>query len=230
MQFEYTGTNNLVIMQEANNYNSFLLSLILNFCPSSSDTILDIGAGIGLFAKKIKENRHNVVCFEPDASQADLLKKDGFEVKQCLDEISNESFDFLYSLNVLEHIENDEETLKNWTKKLKKDGKILIYVPAFNFLFSNMDKKVGHLRRYNIKMLTKIVLNSNLRPLKKARYADSLGFFASLLYKFINKGDGNLNQNSIVFYDKFLFPISRTGDFFFNRLFGKNIWIIAEKY
>ncbi|OAV67579.1 bifunctional 3-demethylubiquinone-9 3-methyltransferase/ 2-octaprenyl-6-hydroxy phenol methylase [Bacteroidales bacterium Barb6] len=229
MSFEYTGTDLLELMQKAVNYNAFLASLILKQQVPTSGKILDIGAGIGLFAGTIRENGYNVHCLEPDLFQANLLKGSRFEVSTNINELADGSFDFIYALNVLEHIENDREELLLWAKKLKKGGKLLIYVPAFHLLYSSMDKKVGHFRRYRKKDLTEKIIHAGLVPVCNAKYADSLGFFVTLLYKLINKSDGDVNENSLIFYDRVLFPLSRLGDFFFNRLFGKNVFIIAEK-
>ncbi|OAV75576.1 bifunctional 3-demethylubiquinone-9 3-methyltransferase/ 2-octaprenyl-6-hydroxy phenol methylase [Bacteroidales bacterium Barb7] len=229
MSFEYTGTDLLELMQKAVNYNAFLASLILKQQIPTSGKILDIGAGIGLFADIVRKNGYNVYCLEPDLFQANLLKEQQFTVSTNINELPDDSFDFIYALNVLEHIENDGEELLLWAKKLKKGGKLLIYVPAFHLLYSSMDKKVGHFRRYRKKDLTEKIIHAGLVPVCNAKYADSLGFFVTLLYKLINKNDGNVNKSSLIFYDRVLFPLSRLGDFLFNRLFGKNVFIIAEK-
>jgi SAM-dependent methyltransferase len=229
MEYEYTGTDNLEVMQKAVKYNAFLVSLITKRAHLPSDKILDIGAGIGLFAEAVKKEGGDVYCLEPDKSQAKLLESKGFTVSTSLHEIADESFDFMYALNVLEHIEKDEEELLLWAKKLRKGGKLLIYVPAFNLLYSSMDKKVGHYRRYRKKQLTKMMAGAGLTPLYKARYADSIGFFVSLLYKLINRKSGSIDEKSLVLYDTILFPLSVLGDTIFHSLLGKNVFILAEK-
>ena len=52
--------------------------------------------------------------------------------------------------------------------------------------------------------------------IENAEYIDSIGFFASYLYKLINQ-NGKISINSIVFYDKFIFKISRFFDIFFSK-------------
>ncbi len=228
--FQYTGTDNLEIMQEAKKYNKFLASLILKQNIPLSSRILDIGAGIGLFSNMIKEHGYQVDCLEIDQMQANILSENGFNTFMSIDDVPDNSFDVIYAFNVLEHIENDREMLKEWALKLKKGGIIILYVPAFNLLFSSMDKKVGHYRRYRRKELTNIVDNVGLLPLKSAKYADSLGFFVSLIYKLINKNDGSLNRKTLIFYDRIIFPLSRVGDVFMQRILGKNVYIFAKKF
>jgi predicted SAM-dependent methyltransferase len=144
-----------------------------------------------------------------------------------IEDIEDNSTDFIYSLNVLEHIENDNEELKTWNKKCKSGGSVLIYVPAFKILYSSFDKAVGHHRRYTKKELVEKCEEAGFY-IKKAKYVDSLGFFIAFLYKGINR-DGKLNKRQLVFYDKFLFPVSRLFDVLFSNIFGKNVYIVAKK-
>jgi SAM-dependent methyltransferase len=227
--FVYTGSDNLEVMRGAVNYNSFLVSLITkNLKPD--DRVLDIGAGIGLFAELIQtKTKVKVSCFEPDPGQAELLGKKGFTTYVSLAGAENGSCDLVYALNVLEHIDDDTEALSLWSEKLKDGGRLLIYVPAFNVLFSSMDKKVGHFRRYTRKTLTRQIVASGLKPVGKVQYADSIGFFITLIYKMCNEGSGKISEKSLFFYDRFLFPLSRFCDLFFRNMFGKNVFAVVEK-
>jgi SAM-dependent methyltransferase len=230
LTFEYTGTSNLEVMQEAVKYNLFLASLVLNRTKQVPRKMLDIGAGIGVIAEQMRKVGHSVTCMEPDAQQAKILIAKGFEVYTSLEEIPDETFDWVYAFNVLEHIEDDEQALVEWSAKLKTgaESRLLIYVPAFKILFSSMDHQVGHFRRYRRKDLTAKVRQAGLIPVNKARYADCLGFLVTLVYKFTDKS-GSINRKSLIFYDRYCFPLSKIGDLFFRKLFGKNVFIVAEK-
>lgn len=225
--FQYTGADALEIMEDAKNYNHFLENLVLKYIPENSGLILDIGAGIGTFAKKISLKYPHVHCIEPDPVQRRKIEKSGLPASTSIEKIENDSVDFIYALNVLEHIEDDLENLKIWTKKLKPGGKIFIYVPAYNILYSSMDKSVGHYRRYRKNILVNIFKEANLH-IEEARYADSLGFLASLLYKYIDNGAGKINRFSLKLYDK-IFPVSLFLDLFFGNLFGKNVYCAGKR-
>ena len=56
-------------------------------------------------------------------------------------------------MNVLEHIEKDEEEINNSLKILNKNGMLIILVPAHQKLFSKFDKEIGHFRRYDLDFL-----------------------------------------------------------------------------
>ncbi len=223
----YTGTDNLEIMVAAVNYNKFLMNLILDHMHPAIK-VLDIGAGIGTFAKKVHDEGYDVLCFEPDTNQSKYIKSNGLAVSKSIEEIETSSIDFIYSLNVLEHIGADVDALRKWFALLKPGGRMLIYVPAFQLLYSSMDKKVGHFRRYNKKELRQKTKKAGFN-IVSARYVDSIGFLASILYKFINIASGDLNLRALVFYDRFLFPISKILDFFIHPIVGKNLLMIVER-
>mgnify|MGYP000745252879 CR=1 FL=1 len=224
---KYTGTDNLEVMKEAKNYNQYLIELIKQHTNKKS-LILDFGAGIGTFAQNIKVENYNVMCIEPDINQLEVIKRLNIKAYQNLDDVDDNSLDFIYSFNVLEHIEDDLLTVKKLKNKLKDGGRMLIYVPAFQVLFSSMDKKVGHFRRYNFKMVENLAQKTNFN-IEKLQYVDSLGFFITLLYKFIGNKDGDIDKRSIMFYDKIIFPISQKLDMILNKYIGKNIYVILKK-
>jgi len=224
---KYSGTDNLEIMTYAKNYNDFLINLI-KINTKKEEKILDFGAGLGYYSKKLSDEGFDISCLEPDVSQSNKIEELGLLTFKFLSQIENESLDFIYSLNVLEHIKDDLGILNELKKKLKKNGKILIYVPAFNILYSSMDKKVGHFRRYTSSSLNTLALNSELNVIK-IKYVDFLGFFVSLLYKIIGDKNGNISKGSVLFFDKYIFPPSKILDKIFNKIMGKNVYIILSK-
>lgn len=223
----YSGTDNLEVMAHAVNYNNFLIQLIRSHVKEK-ELILDFGAGIGLFAEQLKALNYNISCIEQDKSQLVMIRKKGIEAYSNIDDIEDNSVDYIYSLNVLEHIEDDVLITEKLYKKLKNGGKLLIYVPAFQVLYSSMDKKVGHYRRYSKSTLSALVKQCGFKIIT-IKHADSAGFFATILYKFFGSNTGTLNINTLVFYDKYIFPISHLFDSILGYFFGKNIYVFVEK-
>ena len=64
---------------------------------------------------------------------------------------------------------------------------------------------------------------------KIIRYADSLGFLAALLYRFIDNGRGDINPRMLRLYDRWVFPISKALDSVFGDWIGKNVYACAIK-
>jgi 2-polyprenyl-3-methyl-5-hydroxy-6-metoxy-1,4-benzoquinol methylase len=224
---EYSGTDNLEVMAEAVKYNEFLARQVASMARPG-DYILDFGAGIGTFAQRMAGAGHDVVCLEPDPSQAQRLRAAGLAVRESLTDIADNSLDYIYTLNVLEHIEDDQSVLAGLARKLKRGGRLLIYVPAFALLYSSMDHKVGHLRRYRRRGLLSQVAAAGFAEVV-ARDVDSLGFFAALAYRISGNSSGAINMRMLKFYDRYLFPASRIADNVFGKAFGKNILLTARK-
>jgi len=225
LNVQYAGTDLLEHLEYAKNYNDFIHRYLAKY-SKDSQVILDYGAGTGYFAQRTRNIGKKVTCLEIDQTLCQRLEREKFEVIKQLS-LKNH-FDFVYSLNVLEHIENDGEILKTIWDSLKDKGGLFLYLPAFPILFCSMDKKVNHLRRYNKKNLSQLVKEQGFE-ICFCRYADSLGFFVMLLYKFWGSKTGEISKTQILIYDKVIFPISKAMDLMVNRFFGKNIILYATK-
>lgn len=188
--------------------------------------MLDFGAGYGILADIMIQ--HGVVtCIEIDPDLASHLRQK-HHVSESLAEISNNSIHFIYSSNVLEHIKDDETTLKQLFGKLKKEGLLCLYLPAFDIIWSKMDERVGHHRRYSSQLIQKKLHDAGFQ-VKHWQYVDCLGFFATLIFKLLGSKNGEASTRSLQIYDKFLFPISTKLDHLFKNRIGKNIFIVAQK-
>jgi SAM-dependent methyltransferase len=233
----YHGTTELVAGEKSlTNYNNYIVNCFIKFSgvresKSVSFSAMDFGAGIGTLAQIwSSKTQSTLMCVEIDSNQADILRSRGFEVQGTINENSSK-YDFIYSSNVLEHIEDDLSILKSLNASLKCNGRIGIYVPAFEFLFSDLDLAVGHFRRYRKKDLSSKLTKAGFRPLR-IRYVDSLGFPASLILRLLGfKSKLNIGgDRSLRLYDRYIFPVSIFFDKIgFQFILGKNLFVIAEK-
>jgi putative flippase GtrA/SAM-dependent methyltransferase len=221
----YSGTDNLDAMEHAVNYNRHLLETLRRHARDG--TLLDFGAGTGTFARQAAGDAQKLVCVEPDASLRERLESAGLDCVADLSAVADRSIDFAYSFNVLEHIEDDLAALVALERCLKSDGRLLLYVPAFDLLYSPMDAKVGHFRRYRRGGLADKLEQAGFR-VDLARYADSLGFFVTLVYKAVGDRSGTLDPRAVGIYDRWLFPLSRLLDRVLGGLVGKNLLVVAE--
>lgn len=78
----------------------------------------------------------------------------------------NEFFDFVAAIEVLEHIENDGSAFSEIARALKPSGFFLFSVPLKMELYNEVDRLVGHYRRYEIKELQDLLLKNNFKILK----------------------------------------------------------------
>jgi SAM-dependent methyltransferase len=225
MEGQYSGVDILEALESAHNYNDYLTGLIQ--ASTESKDLIDFGAGSGTFAKRLREAGCRVLCIEPDFSQRERLIEAGFEVLPDIDSLQDESLPFVFSLNVFEHIDDDQRAIEQVYQKLAPGGIFLLYVPAFHCLWSTLDDKVCHFRRYTKKTLRMLV-----RPkfsVEKLEYADSLGFLAALTFRLLRRPATSLTAKSIAWYDKWIFPLSRMLDILFHRFLGKNVFVICKK-
>jgi SAM-dependent methyltransferase len=212
-------------MAEAINYTDFLIQEIIQNCGSSRK-LMDFGAGVGTFALKLRKRGFKVVCIEQDDLLRERLLGDGLQCYPDLGLVPPSSVEFIYTLNVLEHIEDDRAAIHQIYSRLEPGGRLYIYLPAFNVLFSSMDRKVGHFRRYTKSSLIPLLREAGF-AIDKARYVDSLGFLATLLYRLIGSRTGELNLSFLAFYDRLIFPVSRFLDSFAASIIGKNLAVTA---
>jgi SAM-dependent methyltransferase len=227
MDEQYTGGDILIALESAERYNAYLTSLIRR-AAGPTRAVIDFGAGLGTFAKRLKAEGYTVTCVEPDQAQRESLLAQGFETLESLDNVADGSAPFVFSLNVLEHIEHDARTAAQIYQKLQPGGAMLIYVPAFNCLWSSLDDQVHHYRRYTRRSLTRLVEDAGFTPIE-IRYGDSLGFLAALAFRLLRRGADKLTPSAIAFYDRWVFPPSRVLDRLFDTVWGKNVYAICRK-
>lgn len=223
--FTYTGSSNLEAMVEAKRYNAFLVDLVVDGMRGREE-LLDFGAGIGTFAQALLARGVHVEAVEPDDAQRRQLESLGIVAFRSIGDVGDGVFSGVYTLNVLEHIEDDAAVLKELHRVLRPHGRLLIYVPALPLLFTAMDVRVGHVRRYRRRELLDRVESAGFAVLD-TRYVDCVGVIATLAYRFVGSRDGRLDPRSVALYDRLVFPISRRLDRLFQRVAGKNLLVLA---
>lgn len=143
-----------------------------------------------------------------------------------MEEHGPKSLDYVYTLNVLEHVPDDESLVRAVFTRLRSGGLFFVFVPAFPILWSKLDDHVQHQRRYRRRSAVAMVRRAGF-VVERARYADSLGFFAAL---FFGRGNGpEISPRSIWMYDRFLLPLSRLFDPLLGNFFGKNLVLLCRK-
>jgi len=233
--FSYSGIEELLDTEEGlENYNNDVVlklakGLGISKEISSSEDFAEFGAGTGSLAEvwQIKFGLRPL-CIEIDPTLIKILQSKGFTTFSSITSISK-ALSFVYTSNVLEHIDNDVEALNEIRRKIKPGGKLAIYVPALPFLYSGLDEKVGHYRRYTKKELVKKVSEAGF-TIKDCYYNDSLGILATLTVKVLGyKNKAGLgSQKSFILYDKVVYPISKILDrLIFRKVIGKNLFLFA---
>ncbi|MDA0273454.1 MAG: class I SAM-dependent methyltransferase [Proteobacteria bacterium] len=231
----YSGSENLEIMKEAVNYNRFLKDMVAKYAMGRSDNrarILDFGAGIGTFSGSVPVPVDRISCVEPDQEARRMLSDTGYTVFESADQLPLLTYSYVFSLNVLEHIEDHEAVVAQLYDAIEPGGRIYFYLPAFNHLRTSMDDQVGHHRRYTRSQLIALVSQAGFTH-EDSGYTDFLGYFATWAVKWMERFQrqptGVVNKRLLVAYDRFAFPVSRALSVIFKRVVGKNVYIVARK-
>lgn len=133
----------------------------------NSNRILDIGCGRGWFLQEARKRGWEVFGTEYSDKAVEICEKSGVKMKQGkLDasEFDNHDFDVITSFEVIEHINNPNEDLKEINKLLRKGGLFYCTTPNFDSLMRyylkeqyNVIDYPEHLSYYTKRTLKKVV-------------------------------------------------------------------------
>ncbi len=226
---DYTGGRILEVMHEAVNYTAAIAALIDRAWPKDARRVTEFGAGDGAFAKRFRSAGRNVDCVEIDERLRGDLRAAGLAVHATIGEIAEQSCDFIYSINVLEHIPNLGEELLALNRALRGGGTFFAFVPAFRMLWTSLDSEVGHVTRFTRGSLSAALREAGFE-LHRLAYFDSLGFPAALAVRLMERlGIFSYGGGTVKFYDRCIFPLSQAMDLALSPLVGKNLIVVARK-
>ncbi len=173
------GRRALRVLRKAAAYNRWVYDLIR---PWLGREILEVGAGIGNMTRYfLGHGRLTATDVDPfclrELRRA-FADREDVSVREL--DITRNSYpdrglyDTLVCLNVLEHVERDVEALGNMRELLRPGGRLVLYVPANPRLYCEIDRRVGHHRRYVLEELTGKLRRAGFRVVH-ARYHNPIG-------------------------------------------------------
>ncbi len=203
----------------------------------SGATILDVGAGSGVFSKMFVADgvADSAVCVDPNYADDFLGRRrtDNISFVRAVDKVEA---DTVLMIDVIEHVDDDVALIRDYADKAAPGTRFLISVPAFQFLWSSHDEFLEHRRRYTLASLERAVEEAGLAPLKMRYFFGLLFPAVAALRMAEKKPDGPpqasqlkpapdwLNNALIAVHD-----VERYALFPLNRVAGVSAFCLAEK-
>lgn len=229
---KYIGKE-LELFEKAHHWKSYYGKIIK---PYLIGDVLEVGAGIGGTTTALCDgSQKSWTCLEPDSQLASSIQT---KIEQKLlpayctvksiysnDLDASALYDAILYMDVIEHIEHDDQELQVAYRHVKPGGALIILVPAHQFLYTPFDRKIGHFRRYSKKRLQQAI-PKELKT-EKLLYLDSVGLSASFANKLLLKS-AMPSEKQIKVWDSYMVPVSRVVDKLLGYSFGKSvlgIWI-----
>jgi cyclopropane fatty-acyl-phospholipid synthase-like methyltransferase len=142
-------------------------------------TVLEIGTGEGALGSWLAR-RYDYTGVELDdrsrATAESRIAAEGLgDIRAGLDDVGDEVFDLVCSFEVLEHIADDEQALKQWHDLVRPSGWLLLSVPAHTADSGAADELVGHYRRYERDALRDQLHGAGFEVVRFSSYGAGLG-------------------------------------------------------
>ena len=135
--------------------------------------------------------------------------------------------DAVACLNVLEHLRDDSQALRQIHDVLQPGGKAVLIVPAFQALYGPIDERLGHYRRYSKRQLSEVARQAGFAT-RVLRYLNSAGFFGWWLNAHIWKRTEQ-SAFQIRIFDALAVPVLRRFESCVEPPFGQSIFAVLER-
>jgi SAM-dependent methyltransferase len=223
----------LEAMAFAPRYHQWILDTI---APHLGRDIAEIGAGSGNFTRLLAADPvRRITALEPSHNmfpQLATLQEAHINVQARNSLLANSpdlltaAFDSVLYINVLEHVDDDAAELQLAWRALKPGGRLVVFVPALQWLYSDFDRLIGHHRRYQ---------KSSLRALARAGgyQIDTLCWFdiAGILpwyANFVLLRRQNIPR-AVALYDTLVVPVMKVLEGLVSPPVGKNLLLVGRK-
>lgn len=150
---------------------------IKNWDPAG---FIEFGAGTGNFIRIFLDRGFHGICYDISEANrrtiaANLASYGDLSVADNLDDIHGTRHPYIPAVEVLEHVEDDEQELKLWVSLLSEKGKILLTVPAHQRKFGPDDNQVSHVRRHEKVQLQALLEKCSFANITNLIYGFPLG-------------------------------------------------------
>jgi SAM-dependent methyltransferase len=232
----YAGAE-LLAMAEARNYYRWILAQCRAYLGR---TILEHGAGMGTFSTLLLEDAgvEKLVALEPATNLVPILRhrlsrwQDRAEIVpstigESIPHLRGRGIDTVVSINVLEHIPDDLETLRAMRDLVHDGGCVILFVPALRWLYGSLDVAFEHVRRYGKRELVDKVSRTGFE-VETTRFMNLPGVLSWLAVGRLMRRR-TLDPVAVRVYDRWVLPILSRAERVCPPPIGQNLLLIARR-
>lgn len=217
--------------REAGNYAEWIVEMIE---PYLGGSVLEVDAGRGELTDRLRRDGRQVVAVDGDpacvAAMRERFASDPQIEVQHADLVppgAGARFDSVVAVNVLEHLDGDDDAIARLAAQLRPGGRLVLIVPAFGSLSSDIDVRAGHRRRYRISELAPKLDRAGLHVVQ-AQYFNTLGAVAWWLFA-RQLGWIPAPRWSGRVLDEVAIPVTRRFEADRNTRFGHSLLCVGER-
>jgi SAM-dependent methyltransferase len=174
-------------MANATNYLAWQFGMVR---PHLRGRVLEVGAGIGTFTSHMALVAEHVTALEPNRYCFERLTRDTVHLPNVsryelpVEEFHatvarNRTFDTIVCMNVLEHIRDDAAVLREFRSLISPGGRLVLLIPAIPLAFGEIDRRLGHYRRYTKRGVRALFSSTGWRDVQ-LRYFNVVGLLGWL--------------------------------------------------
>jgi len=221
----------LETLEDKTNYTAWIFELV---APYLGARVLEVGAGHGTITARLAQEGRQVVATDLSARCVRILEEK-FAAEPNVEILTGSidvaaaggPYDTAVLVNVLEHIEDDQQALHQLASLLAPGGRLILWVPAFNFLYSDFDRKIGHFRRYRIRDLRQKLSQAGLEA-NDVRYVNPIGAAGWFLLARVLRRDP-VSGRPVDLLDRYLVPVLKVLDRHVRPPFGQSLFVASAR-
>lgn len=197
---------------------------------SEPRTVLEIGVGPGENLYTLYPENAELMGVEPDADNARRADERGpvqvhqGTVENLPDVLKDRSFDIIAMFDVLEHIEDDRGALEILRMRLKPGGRLVLSVPAYQWMWGEHDEVNLHFRRYTRGGLKRLLEDAGL-AVRRATYFNTLLFPPIALVRLLARLMRNRKERGGAAESDFKKPAGVISGILFRLFASEAIWL-----
>ncbi len=216
---------------EGRRYRAYQFDLV---APYVGRSLLEVGSGLGHFSEQFSGRLEYLIVSDNDPYCLDQLRehyssRDDVEVLELSlpgEVKARRKVDTVVMMNVLEHIADDAQALRDLAACVEPGGSIVIWVPGYMQLYGDFDRKVGHVTRYTPKTLRRAVESAGLtvEVCKPVNFIGGIAWWLAVR----RAGVGHLNPRVASLYDITVVPVTRVLERIIRPPFGQTVFCVAR--